>query len=338
MRERTLQIGPYARHVSQILRLAVADIQAVEYAEDLARALRRQRDIVPDEQSGIELGIIGAAAAEIAAEQGDLELLRHVDAGVLQERGQVVGRRTHQGVLEIEEPYPLELAALRQPEQVRRMDVAQDPGGSRIDPRLQRLAPERLERRARLLGDRRAEPRQVPVKEQLGFDQERADVVGRYLVLDVRCDRQRVRQPTVVQREQHVDDSLVALGDRRRRVARDQALLTQILEQEQPLFEIGVKDLRRRKALFPQPFRHRHEWRDRLGEVSDRAVRLAAAHRRAIRPTRCIHQDTALVAGEELVVGTGRSVAGHATAPRLTHAALRDEVTYRRYPLDARRK
>src|SRR5262249_61694656 len=73
-------------------------------------------------------------------------------------------------------------------------------------------------------------------------------------------------------------------------------------------------------------------------EVSDRAVRLAAAHRRAIRPTRCIHQDTALVAGEELVVGTGRSVAGHATAPRLTHAALRDEVTYCRYPLDARRK
>src|SRR5262245_12304990 len=177
MRERTLQIGPYPRHVSQILRLAVADIQAGEYAEDLARTLRRQRDVVPDERSGVELGVIGAAAAKIAAEQGDLELLRHVDTRVLQQRGQVVGRRPHQGILEIEEPYPLELAALRQPEQVRRMDVAQDPGGSRIDRRLQRLAPERLERRARFLGDRRAKPGQVPVNEQLGFDQERADVV-----------------------------------------------------------------------------------------------------------------------------------------------------------------
>src|SRR5262249_56463126 len=137
--------------------------------------------------SSIELGLIGAAAADIAAEQRDLELLRHVNAGVLQERGQIVSRRTHQGILEIEEPYPLKLVALRQPEQVGRMDVAQDPGGRRIERRPQRLAPERLERGPRLLNDRRAKPRQVPIEEQLSFDQERVEVVGGYLVLDMRC-------------------------------------------------------------------------------------------------------------------------------------------------------
>src|SRR5262249_5711498 len=73
MRERALQIRPYARHVSQILRLAVADIEAGEYAEDLARPLGRQRDVVPDERSSIELGVIGAAGAGLAAEQRRLQ-------------------------------------------------------------------------------------------------------------------------------------------------------------------------------------------------------------------------------------------------------------------------
>ena len=37
------------------------------------------------------------------AEQRDLHQLRHVDAGVLQQRGDVVGGRAHQGVLEVEQ-------------------------------------------------------------------------------------------------------------------------------------------------------------------------------------------------------------------------------------------
>ena len=42
MRQRALQIGPYARHVTKILRLAVAAVEPGEDAEDLGGALRRR--------------------------------------------------------------------------------------------------------------------------------------------------------------------------------------------------------------------------------------------------------------------------------------------------------
>src|SRR6185312_16472858 len=83
MRQRAAEIGPYARHVTQILRLAVALFQAREDAEDLRGALRRYRGVELREVSGVEGGIGGAARARVAGEQRDLHRLRHVDARVL---------------------------------------------------------------------------------------------------------------------------------------------------------------------------------------------------------------------------------------------------------------
>src|SRR5215470_421257 len=99
--ERALQIAPYARHVTQILRLAVAHVETRENAEDLAGALRRQGYVDLDELGGVELGVALAAPAHIAAEQRKLELFRHVDAGVLQQGGQIVGGRAHYRILEV---------------------------------------------------------------------------------------------------------------------------------------------------------------------------------------------------------------------------------------------
>src|SRR5262245_13733318 len=119
MHERSLQIGPYAWDVSQILRLAVADVEPGENTEDLACALGCERDVGADESGGVELAAVGTPVPDVAAEQRHLGLLRHVDAGVLQERSEVVGGRPNEGVLEVEEANPLELAAIGQPEQVR---------------------------------------------------------------------------------------------------------------------------------------------------------------------------------------------------------------------------
>ena len=192
--------------------------------------------------------------------------------------------------------------ALRQPEQIGRMEIAQHPGRRRLDGWVQQLAPERPERAAFGVRDRCVEPRQEPVHQELGFDQERVHVVGRNAVFDMGRDGQGVGQPLLVQRKQHVDRGLVALLDRRRRIAAHHALLAEVLEDQQSVIEISVMDDGRREAVLPQAVRHRHERHDTVGKMRDRAIGLAAAHRRAVRPARHVHQDHVLVAeGEPLV-------------------------------------
>ena len=66
VRQRALQVAGYSGDVTQILRLAVAHVEACEDAEDLRCALRGQRDVAADEGAGIELGIVGASAARRA--------------------------------------------------------------------------------------------------------------------------------------------------------------------------------------------------------------------------------------------------------------------------------
>ena len=57
MRQRALQIGPYPRDVTQILRLAVAPVEPREDAEDLGGALRRQRGVGLDEDRRLEIRV-----------------------------------------------------------------------------------------------------------------------------------------------------------------------------------------------------------------------------------------------------------------------------------------
>ena len=89
-------------------------------------------------------------ARDVAAEQRDLQRLRHVDAGILQQRGEVVGRRAHHGVLEIEQADAGDVLAVRQPEQIGRMDSRAAPrSAARRAPAAARRATARRRRRAR---------------------------------------------------------------------------------------------------------------------------------------------------------------------------------------------
>src|SRR4051794_37007684 len=115
MRQRALQIVPYAWDVSKILRLAIALLKSREDAEDLRRALRRQRRIGLNEVGRNEVWIEIAPRPRVTAEQRHLKLLRHVDARVLQERGEIVGCRPHHRILEIEQADARGALALRQP-------------------------------------------------------------------------------------------------------------------------------------------------------------------------------------------------------------------------------
>ena len=94
-------------------------------------------------------GIGRAPRARIARQQRDLHHLRHVDARVLQQRGEVVGRGPHHRVLEIEQADARDAFAFRQPQQIGRMKIAQHPGRRRRQRR-------RAARRARARHRRRA--------------------------------------------------------------------------------------------------------------------------------------------------------------------------------------
>src|SRR5215467_13946282 len=83
--ERALQIAPYPRHMSQILRLAVASVEAGENPQDLAGALGCERDVALDEGWPVKFGLHGMAALDVTAKQRQLGSLRHVDAGILEE-------------------------------------------------------------------------------------------------------------------------------------------------------------------------------------------------------------------------------------------------------------
>src|SRR5260370_28946050 len=113
MRQRTLKVAPYARHVTQILRLAVAPVEPRKNAEDLARALRRQRHVEPDELRAVEIAIGCSPPAQIAAQQSELGRFRHTHAGIPQQRCQIVGRRPDHRILEIQDAEPGETLAIR---------------------------------------------------------------------------------------------------------------------------------------------------------------------------------------------------------------------------------
>src|SRR5262245_23346568 len=115
------------------------------------------------------------------------------------------------------------------------MIVAQHPGWRLRDQGLKRLAPERAERRACLVIDGGAQPRQVPIEQELGLDQECLQVVTGNFVFEMRCDRQRAWELPAVQIGQHVDRGLVALDDWRWWIDADQALLAQVFDPQESL-------------------------------------------------------------------------------------------------------
>ena len=72
--------------MAQILRFAVAAVEAREDAEDFRGALGRERGVDREEARQVEIRVGLAPRARVSAQQLDLHLFGHVDAGVLQQR------------------------------------------------------------------------------------------------------------------------------------------------------------------------------------------------------------------------------------------------------------
>ena len=115
------------RQVAKVLGLFVTLIEPSEQAEDLGGALGAHRGIGGGEALGVKGGIGGRPAAHIKGGETHLEILGDVDACVLQQRNDVVGRRADHRILKIDEAYSLKALPVREPMQIRRMIVAQRP-------------------------------------------------------------------------------------------------------------------------------------------------------------------------------------------------------------------
>ena len=85
--------------------------------------------------------------------------------------------------------------------------------------------------------------------------------------------------------------------------------VAEVFENEKALVEVEGVDGRRRKAAFPQCPRHRHERRYILGEMHQRAIRLAVADRRSVRLARRVHQDGRAIRQHEPRIRARRGVA-----------------------------
>src|SRR5215471_18682138 len=101
--ESATHIGVDAGQMSQVLRLAVAAVEPRENAKDFRSPLSGKRRVEPCKRIDIEIRILHAAPSHIAIEQRNLQLFRYIDAGVLKQRGDVIGRGPHHGVLEIQQ-------------------------------------------------------------------------------------------------------------------------------------------------------------------------------------------------------------------------------------------
>src|SRR5947208_2811723 len=101
----------------------------------------------------------------------------------------------------------------------------------------------RADRAARSRPDWRATKRQIPVEQKLDLDQQRVDVIGRNRMSDQRRDRERGRKLELVERDEHVDRGLIALFDRSGRISRDDAVIAEILENDESFGEIDRIDL-----------------------------------------------------------------------------------------------
>src|SRR5262245_55363046 len=79
------QIPPYSRMMTKILRLAIAAGETGEDAEHLGGALRAEGGVMLEECVEVEGAVARAPRLDVAADEGDLDRFRHVNARILQQ-------------------------------------------------------------------------------------------------------------------------------------------------------------------------------------------------------------------------------------------------------------
>ena len=183
----------------------------------------------------------------------------------------------------------------------------------------QNLAPDAEKLHARPGGNGRpGDGPGVPVDDELDLDQHRLDVVDRQAI-EVLAGGNRLGQVARVQIADQGDG--LGVATRIGRAVLDDQIVSEILDQRQPVLDAGGQDPRRRIAEGSERLGHGEEGADVGRELGDRRIRLAEADDRAVGPGRRHHQDRRrAVAPGQALVEAHRSVALQEFAPGLEPA------------------
>ena len=261
---------------------------------------------------------------------------RDVDARVLHQRGHVVGRWTDHGILEVDDADAPDVGGVWPPDDVGRVEVAQQQVLFRRGEPCDEGAPDRAVLGAQAVVRRSAGlPGQVPVGEQAHLDLHGVVIEIWDVVVGAVADRDRRLGRLPVQLGENGDAFEIPLGDRPAMAVED-AVLTQILEQEDAAVEIVMEDDGRRKAADAEMSCYGDKGTDVLGDVGDLLVVLAVRKDRPWRVAWRIHQHEALAAGMDMFIGAGRCVAGQMPPARVRKPGISKESTDIERAADAR--
>ena len=95
---------------------------------------------------------------------------------------------------------------------------------------------------ARCVRRRGAAIRQIPFEHQSDFDHHRVDVENRNRIGDLRRQWQSIGKRVAMQDGERIGGSLIAFGDRTRRLTLDKNFAAEILGDQEARIEVGVMD------------------------------------------------------------------------------------------------
>jgi hypothetical protein len=215
--EVALEKTPHAWLELAVMGFVVALPQARENAKDARVSLRRERPIGPLERFTV------TGCGNVAVDHRALDSRRNVPAGVLEHRGEVVGRVAGDRILEIEQPKMAHAFAIAYQHDVLRVVIAEHGDGAEavVGHRAEHSGPRRS---ITLDIDVRADRRTVPFGEQFQFLEP--------LIEGVRA--KSLHRGMLVQMDQHVGRQLVQFAFPRRIVIEEfaQAPVAEIAEQQ----------------------------------------------------------------------------------------------------------
>src|SRR5512134_2547653 len=119
MIERAAEMAPHARHEGEIARLVIAGGETREDSQDAHRV-----DGAKYGELALELSFARARRFEVCADRRLMRGGAHIAARVVQQHGEVPAAPAANGVLKVQQADALNAVALRQPEQVLGVIVA----------------------------------------------------------------------------------------------------------------------------------------------------------------------------------------------------------------------
>ena len=195
----------------------------------------------------VEAFLLSLYACAIIVEQLPFQLLGYIDASVLQQGDKIEGEVLMQGILKIKDADPGRAFALRQPDEIGRVEVAQEPARGLRQEAIEHGPPHGLKLGAHCLRSGCAfQLGPEPIEQQVGLDLEGCKIATGQLVARSIRKWERGRDRNRTQAQERIDGSSPhdPLRSSRSHFKTKQAV-AQVFHQQQAVREVRRQNFRR---------------------------------------------------------------------------------------------